>query len=219
MYPLVIAAKSLTQWLSPSSDAPSVSREDFHALAKMGHREGVLDAKEAQAIAALVAFRGLTVKDVMTPRPVVASLAGSLRASEVLDEYPNLKFSRIPIFDSSGDDIVGFVRKDDIYKAVAQGSPDTPLTNLKRNLLSVLETKSLPELMQQMVDRRYSMALVINEYGDPLGIATMEDLVETMIGMEIVDESDTHVDMQERARDLWKQRAKAAGLLDEADRG
>jgi CBS domain containing-hemolysin-like protein len=73
--------------------------------------------------------------------------------------------------------------------------------------------------MQQMVDRRYSMALVINEYGDPLGIATMEDLVETMIGMEIVDESDTHVDMQERARDLWKQRAKAAGLLDEADRG
>jgi CBS domain containing-hemolysin-like protein len=219
MYPLVIAAKSLTQWLSPSSDAPSVSREDFHALAKMGHREGVLDAKEAQAIAALVAFRGLTVKDVMTPRPVVASLASSLKASEVLDEHPNLKFSRIPIFDSSGDDIVGFVRKDDIYKAVAQGRPDTPLTNLKRNLLSVLETKSLPELMQQMVDRRYSMALVINEYGDPLGIATMEDLVETMIGMEIVDESDTHVDMQERARDLWKQRAKAAGLLDEADRG
>jgi len=78
--------------------------------------------------------------------------------------------------------------------------------------LSILEGKSLPELMQTMVDERVAISLVVSEYGDPLGIATMEDLVETMLGMEIVDESDSHIDMQERARQLWRLRANAAGI-------
>jgi CBS domain containing-hemolysin-like protein len=78
--------------------------------------------------------------------------------------------------------------------------------------LSILEGKSLPELMQTMVDERVAISLVVSEYGDPLGIATMEDLVETMLGMEIVDESDSHIDMQERARQLWRLRANTAGI-------
>jgi CBS domain containing-hemolysin-like protein len=83
---------------------------------------------------------------------------------------------------------------------------------MKRDFVSVLEGKSLPDLMQTMVNERVSISLVVSEYGDPLGIATMEDLVETMMGMEIVDESDSHVDMQERARQLWRLRASASGI-------
>ena len=95
---------------------------------------------------------------------------------------------------------------------IAEGRLDTKLDSLKRELLSALEVKALPELMQTMVNERVSICLVVSEYGDPLGIATMEDLVETMLGMEIVDESDSHIDMQERARELWRLRANSAGL-------
>ena len=93
----------------------------------------------------------------------------------------------------------------------AVGRGETKLAELRHDFLSALENKPLPDLMQKMVSERISISLVINEYGDPLGIATMEDLVETMLGMEIVDESDNHIDMQERARELWRLRAKASG--------
>jgi len=212
MYPLVVVAKSLTGRLALSGESPTLSRDDFHVLASMGRQEGVIDAGEARAISTLLAFRGLVAKDVMTPRTVMATLPATSRVADILPTDPSLKFSRIPIFQSHNDDIVGFVRKDDVYKEVAEGRLDTPLAGLKRDLLSVLEDKALPDLMQTMVSERVSISLVVNEYGDPLGIATMEDLVETMLGMEIVDESDSHIDMQERARELWRLRANAVGL-------
>ncbi|MBT5578359.1 MAG: DUF21 domain-containing protein [Porticoccaceae bacterium] len=212
MYPLVVGAKSLTGWLAPSTEGPTLSRDDFHTLATMGRREGVIDAAEARAISTLLAFRGLVVKDVMTPRTVMATLPAEMLVTEILPTEPSLKFSRIPIYQGDNDDIVGFVRKDDIYQAAAEGKSDTPLSALRRDLLSVLESKPLPDLIQAMVRERVPICLAINEYGDPLGLATMEDLVETMLGMEIVDESDRHIDMQERARELWRLRASAAGL-------
>jgi CBS domain containing-hemolysin-like protein len=212
MYPLVLAAKGLTGWLASHPEGPNLSRDDFHVLAKLGHSEGVIDTAEMRAINATLAFRGLVVKDVMTPRTVMYTLPASMLVSEVLALEPALRFSRVPIYDQSKDDIVGFVRKDELYFAAAQGKGTDTLASLKRDLLAVLENKALPTLIQELVDARIAMALVVNEYGDPLGIATMEDLVETMLGMEIVDESDGHIDMQERARELWRARAVAAGL-------
>ena len=211
MYPLVAMAKILTGWMAPKSEAPTLSRDDFHVLANMGRREGVINANEARAISTLLAFRGLTARDVMTPRTVMATLSAAIQVGDILPDDPSLRFSRIPIYNINNDDIVGFVRKDDVYKEIAEGRLDSTLDNLKRELLSVLEAKALPELMQTMVNERVSISLVVSEYGDPLGIATMEDLVETMLGMEIVDESDSHIDMQERARELWRLRANAAG--------
>ena len=212
MYPLVVVSKKLTGWLAPVKDDPSVSRDDFDMLAKMGHQEGVINADEAKAMSALLAFRGLVVKDVMTPRTVIASLPADMTVGEVSPTDPSLRFSRIPIFDQHDEDFIGFVRKDELFKKAAEGLRDTKLGELKRDFVSVLEGKPLPELMQTMVDERVAISLVVSEYGDPLGIATMEDLVETMLGMEIVDESDSHIDMQERARQLWRLRANASGV-------
>ncbi|MDG2019101.1 MAG: CNNM domain-containing protein [Porticoccaceae bacterium] len=212
MHPFVVVSKKLTGWLAPVKDDPSVSRDDFHMLAKMGHQEGVINADEAQAMSALLAFRGLVAKDVMTPRTVMASLPADIQVGDVSPTDPSLKFSRIPIFQDHSEDFIGFVRKDDMFKEAAEGRRDTTLEALRRDFVSVLEGKPLPDLMQTMVDERVSISLVVSEYGDPLGIATMEDLVETMLGMEIVDESDSHIDMQERARQLWRLRANAAGI-------
>jgi CBS domain containing-hemolysin-like protein len=211
MYPLVVAAKGLTSWLAPPSEEPTLSRDDFHVLASMGHQEGVIDADEARAIEALLAFRGLVVRDVMTPRTVMATLSADMIVAEISPTDPALRFSRIPIYQNGSDDLIGFVRKVEIYVEAAEGRGKTRLVELNHDFLSVLENKPLPDLMQKMVSERVSISLVVNEYGDPLGITTMEDLVETMLGMEIVDESDSHIDMQERARELWKLRARASG--------
>jgi CBS domain containing-hemolysin-like protein len=212
MYPLVVVSKKLTGWLAPQVDDPSLSRDDFHVLAKMGQQEGVINADEAKAMSALLAFRGLVAKDIMTPRTVMASLPADMTVGEVSPTDPSLRFSRIPIFQDHSEDFIGFVRKDELFKEASKGRRDTKLSELKRDFLSILEGKSLPELMQTMVDERVAISLVVSEYGDPLGIATMEDLVETMLGMEIVDESDSHIDMQERARQLWRLRANTAGI-------
>ena len=148
----------------------------------------------------------------MTPRTVMATLSADMIVADISSTDPALRFSRIPIFQNGSDDLIGFVRKDEIYVEAAAGHGETRLVELNHDFLSVLENKPLPDLMQKMVSERVSISLVVNEYGDPLGIATMEDLIETMLGMEIVDESDNHIDMQERARELWKLRAKASGL-------
>ena len=212
MYPLVVSAKSLTGWISSDTEATTLSREDFYTLAKVGSQEGVINADEADAISALLAFRGLVARDVMTPRTVVASLPADICVGDISATDPSIRFSRIPIYADHGDDFIGFVRKDEIYREAAQDRPETVLGDIKHNFISVLDSQALPDLMQKMVDERVPISLIINEYGDPLGIATMEDLVETMLGIEIVDESDSHIDMQERARQLWRLRAEAAGI-------
>jgi CBS domain containing-hemolysin-like protein len=148
----------------------------------------------------------------MTPRTVIATLPAELRVDDISPTDPSLRFSRIPIFADHSDDFIGFVRKDEIYGEVAQGRSETRLVELKHNFISVLESQALPDLMKKMVGERVPISLIINEYGDPLGIVSMEDLVETMLGIEIVDESDSHIDMQERARELWRLRAEAAGI-------
>lgn len=212
MYPLVVSAKSLTGWISSDTEATTLSREDFYTLAKVGSQEGVINADEADAISALLAFRGLVARDVMTPRTVIASLPADICVGDISATDPSIRFSRIPIYADHGDDFIGFVRKDEIYREAAQDRPETVLGDIKHNFISVLDSQALPDLMQKMVDERVPISLILNEYGDPLGIATMEDLVETMLGIEIVDESDSHIDMQERARQLWRLRAEAAGI-------
>ncbi len=217
MYPLVICTERLTNWLSPATDEPMVSREDFRYLIKVGQREGVLDAKEAQSLTSMFSFRGLTAQDVMTPRTVITSLHADMTIEQVIKIKPAITFSRIPIFNEGRDDIIGFIRKDDIYEQAVSGDAQRKISCLKRDLLSIPGTKDLPSLMQTMVEDRHPMALIVTEYGDPLGLATMEDLVETMIGMEIVDESDSYIDMQARARELWLRRAKKSGLVAEKE--
>ena len=174
----------------------------------IGEKEGILDKNEAKSIASMMAFRELDVESVMTPRTVVFMLDEDLTIEEILTTQPTIRYSRLPLYRETKDDVVGFVRKDDLYQYAASGKKETRLSQIKRSMLTVPDTKKVPDLLEQMVSERAQIVHVVNEYGDSLGIATMEDLVETMIGMEIVDESDTYIDMQERARLLWKQRSR-----------
>lgn len=211
MLPLVVLAQGITRLFAGDKSGHTVSREEIAALAWAGENQGVLTREESAVIRSIVRFRSLTARDIMTPRTVIFSLSENLPVTEALAHAAIYKFSRIPIYSGDPDNIRAFVRKDEILAAVAQGNGDQPLVQLRRPLISVLDNSPLLPLVRNMSMNHYQQILVVNEYGDLLGLITMEDLVETMLGLEIVDETDSHPDMRKLARKLWERRSQQSG--------
>lgn len=214
MYPLAKMAQLLTRLMASKSSHHSVSREEFGALAELAATEGVFSSDESAKIASMLRFSSLAARDVMTPRPVVFALDESMTAAEAISKHPKLRFSRIPIYQAHSDNFHSFVRKDILLKAALE-TPDQTLQSLGRELTAVVETRPADELLRWMVSSREQMVMVVNEYGSVLGIITIEDLIETLLGLEIVDETDHSADMQQLARKLWQQRAIRLGLTGE----
>ena len=215
MAPLVWLSRGITHLITRNDEPEvSVSRAEFSALADIGTEEGVFEEDESRILKSLFAFRLLRARDVMTPRTVVFMLHQDTLVSDVLGAHPHLRFSRIPIFAQNRDDMAGYVLKDDLLLRAARGETDVPLLALKRDFLVVPEGLPLPQLFERLLDRGEHIALVVDEYGGVAGIVTMEDVVETLLGLEIVDEADADRDMQVLARERWRQRARALGLLD-----
>jgi len=148
----------------------------------------------------------------MTPRTVISGFPQDMSITEALDAKPSVTFSRLPLYQADLDHITGFILKDDLLNAKAQGRGDVKLETLKREIKTVTGNMSLSDLFGFLLDKRQHIALVVDEYGGTKGLVTTEDVVETLLGMEIVDEMDTVQDMQAMARQQWAKRAKALGL-------
>ncbi|MGB1582122.1 MAG: CBS domain-containing protein, partial [Nevskiales bacterium] len=156
-------------------------------------------------------------RDVMTPRIVIAGFPKSLPIDEAIAANNFGAFSRLPVYAEDIDKTEGFILKDDILHASADGFGAEPLSHLSiRELPSVLPEKPLSELLEFMLHKRMHIALVVDEYGSTQGLVTLEDVVETLLGTEIVDEMDTDTDMRELARKQWRKRAEAMGIPLEA---
>jgi len=153
---------------------------------------------------------------VMTPRTVVVSFAGTATVDDLVDARK--PFSRYPIFSENHDDISGYVLLSDALTKVAEDSHETTLASLRRDIVVVPEGQSLLEVFERFIDGGEHIARVIDEYGGTAGIATMEDVIETLLGLEITDENDTTEDMQVLARDQWRIRASQLGLTDDDER-
>lgn len=215
MWPLVKLSQGITYLMSSDDDSTSFSREEFTALAEIGEEEGVFEEKESRILRNLFRFNSLRVQDVMTPRTVVFDLPKSTTIGEVVSENDEFRFSRIPVYDEQRDDVTGYVLKDELLLRAAQEELDVTLDSLAREILVVHETLPLPELLERMLDRLEHIALVVDEYGGMAGVVTMEDVVETLLGMEIVDEADSVEDMQTLARQQWFKRARDLGMVPE----
>ena len=148
----------------------------------------------------------------MTPRPVLFALEANRTVEEVLQEHPEIAFSRIPIYLKDIDAIIGYVLQSDLQKAHLSGEKASPLISVKRTILSVPHSLPLSNFFDHLLDSREHIALVVDEFGGTAGIATMEDVVETLLGLEIVDEADTAEDMQALARSQWEKRSRRLGL-------
>ena len=212
MWPLVAMSKVITRVFSNGKSAHGISRDEIASLAWMGEDQGILNSEESSVIRSIMGVRSLTAKDIMTPRTVVYSLDAAQSVQQVVKGEPNLPFSRIPVYREQRDNLIGFVRKDDILAHAALGDSNLDLHGLQRELLTVLPSTAILTLLRNMSAGHYQMCLVVSEFGDTLGIVTMEDVVETMLGLEIIDETDKHPDMQKLARNLWQKRAEERGL-------
>jgi len=192
-----------------------LSREDFHAMTDIAHEEGVFEESESIVIKNLLNFKKILVKDVMTPRTVLKLAPENQNIKEFFEDNKDLRFSRIPIYKNISDNITGYVLKDDIFREVAEGKIEKNLIDLKRTILVVDRNIAIPNLFEKFVQVKEHVALVVDDYGSVSGLVTMEDVIETLLGLEIMDESDTDSDMQELARQNWEKRAKRLGIIDE----
>ncbi len=217
MWPLVKLSQGLTYLLSQDQDEAAFSREEFTAMAELGEEEGVFEEKESRILRNLFRFNSLRVKDVMTPRTVIFQMPERKTIGDVVEEHDEFRFSRIPVYDDDPDDITGYVLKDEMLLRAAQEEFDVSLSEISRDILVVHETLALPDLLERLLDRLEHIALVVDEYGGVAGVVTMEDVVETLLGLEIVDEADSVEDMQALARKQWFKRARELGMVsDEA---
>ena len=215
MWPLVKLSQGITHLLSQEEEETAFSREEFTAMAELGEEEGVFEEKESRILRNLFRFNSLRVKDVMTPRTVIFDLPENTTIGEVVEEHDEFRFSRIPVYDDDPDDITGYVLKDEMLLRAAQEEFDVTLEEMARNILVVHETLPLPDLLERLLDRLEHIALVVDEYGGVAGVVTMEDVVETLLGLEIVDEADSVEDMQALARKQWFKRARELGMVSE----
>lgn len=213
-YPFVLLSKGLSHLLGVDDDGPTFSREEFSALAEQGAEEGVFEEDESRIFKNLIRFSSLRIKDIMTPRTVVVLLHKDKTVGEVFERYEELRFSRVPVYGDDEDDIVGYVLKNDLLMQVAKDRQSTALNQIKREVLILPETVTLKSLFEQLLESQEHIAVAVDEYGGFAGVVTMEDVVETLLGMEIVDEFDKIEDMQSLARKKWRERASKIGLVE-----
>lgn len=177
-----------------------VSLEDIHSLSNLGVREGIIDRQQAEVIKNILGLKSMTVRKVMTPRQVVFSLSAEQTIGDSLAERGNWPFSRVPLFGSSKDQWIGIVLRRDIYNMLAEGKRDLPLRKFMRPIQLVPDSLTLDKLLHRFLKQRGHIVGVVDEYGAIAGIATLEDVLEGILGREIVDEYDETVDLQEQAR-------------------
>ncbi|MGB8332126.1 MAG: hemolysin family protein [Polyangiales bacterium] len=208
LFPLVRLSEVITGLLRYRRGAEKLSREEFAALARVGEEQGVFDESEMRILRNLFHFGSLRTSDIMTPRTVVFSLEENTTVREAIGNRGSMIFSRIPIWKDTPDHVTGYVLKDQLLLRAARDQLDVPLSAFAREALMVPDTVPLPALFEKLLDKREHIAVVVDEYGGVDGVVTMEDVLETLIGLEIVDEMDSVKDMRAMARAKWEVRAK-----------
>lgn len=225
--PLVWLSQQITRILRRGKKAsPGVSKEEIAALAKLGAEQGLFHTNESRILSNLFRFGLLLARDIMTPRTVMFALSAKKTVADVVPRgsFPGREkddtvqttttiFSRIIVYGENHDDVLGYVLKSELYLAAARGELALPVGDLVREILTVPETLSVTSLFERLLDEREHIALVIDEYGGVDGVVTMEDVLETLLGLEIVDEADTAEDLREIARRRWRERRSKLGTL------
>lgn len=206
LYPLVIILEKLTGRISDSTDQVSVSRDEVAAMVTVGAEEGVLESKENRMIQHLLKLDTITAHEIMTPSVVVTMAEEEMMLKDFYGDDEFKKYSRIPVYkDENSDYITGYVLRQTILERLAEDKFDIHLGELARPILSFSEDTSVADIWEKLLEKKEHISIIIDEYGCLRGIVTMEDVIETMLGFEIVDEKDEVVDMQELAKAQWKQ--------------
>jgi CBS domain containing-hemolysin-like protein len=214
-YPLVLLSVFITKLFSANHQAQTVSREEIAALTSIGATEGLFSDKENKIIQNMLRLKNLRVNTIMTPRVVLVSANEDITLSEFMKQRDYLKFSRIPVYSDNEDNITGYVLRQSAFEKIADGQDNLKIRDIKREIVIVPYTVSLFWLWEILLEKKEHIALIVDEYGGVDGVVTMEDIIETLLGLEIVDEKDTITDMQKYAKERWKSRQAKYASMDE----
>lgn len=216
-YPLVIASSFITKIFSKKGAEHTTSREEISVLANIGEEEGVFGEKENKIIQNLIRLKSIKTYEVMTPRVVVSVADENMELDDFLKNKEYLRFSRIPIYSENDEHITGYVFRQTVFEKLAEDKIGLKLKDLKREIVFIPNSKPLLGVWELLLEKKEHIAVVVDEYGGMDGIVTMEDIIETLLGFEIVDEKDTITDMQQFARERWKMRQEKYRLIDKID--
>lgn len=208
VFPLVWISTRLTKLFSDSQDN-EITREEIIALASLGHRDGTLFSQENEYLSNILRLREVTTEQILTPRSVVHMLNASVTVSEALDAPETRQFTRIPVYGENVDDIHSKVIRSDLFEAERKGFGDAPISKYAKPVMRVSEKLSVHHLLDLFIKQKMHLMLVEDEFGQTVGIVTLEDAIETMLGREIMDERDTVEDMQSLARSKYRHRLRS----------
>lgn len=216
--PALAVTSVMTRLIARGKKHKPISRGEIAAMIGLAAREGTLHDQDSRMAANILRYDEIRVEDVMTPRTVVTMLPASTTVERFLAEDASRVFSRIPLFEGSRDEVVGYVLQREVLLDAARGAePSTPLSEFRRKALFIPEGQRAGRALRRLTEEREHLALVTDEYGGISGLITLEDLVETALGFEIVDESDRVVDLREEAKKLREKRLRGLHLV--ADEG
>lgn len=212
LYPFVLLAEKITGGMLEGTVPRGFSRREFAVMAELSYEEGLLAQRESLMLKNLLTLRKQQIREVMTPRTVLFSLPESTTVAAFVEQYPEIHFSRVPVYEEEADHVNGFVLSAELLLAWIRGEGDQPLSAYRRELPALPESLTIAQAFNQLMAAEAHIALVVDEYGDLQGVLTLEDILETVLGLEIVDEGDLIADMQELARQRWKSRAGKLGV-------
>lgn len=204
-YPFVLISALITKLFSKKGNENTTSRAEIAALASIGTKEGLFSSKENKIIQNILKLKNVKVKEIMTPRVVLATANENQNLKEFLNDKDYLKFSRIPIYSGNSENITGYVLRQEVFEHLAEGK-DLKLKELKHEITTIPNFTVLFSLWETLLEKKEHIALIVDEYGGVDGIVSMEDIIETLLGLEIMDEKDTVSDMQKYARERWENR-------------
>ena len=207
MFPLVWVLEKLTRLISSNSTQVSVSREDISAMVSVATEEEVIETEEKKMIQNLLKLDEVTAHEIMTPSAVVEMIPNTMTIREYYES--EITHSRIPVYDEENDEyIIGYVLRQEVLEKMAEDKFETPLQDILRPIMAFSEEDSVADIWEKLLEKKEHISVILDEYGSMRGIVTMEDVIETLLGHEIVDEKDEVVDMQEYAKDQWEKAQK-----------
>lgn len=214
-YPLVLLSEVITHIVSGKNKSATVSREEVSAMVTVGAEEGVLEKKENRMIQNLLKLDDVKARDIMTPSPVVEMAEESMTLREFYKNEAFRTYSRIPVYNEENDDYIkGYVLRQTILEKLSEDKFDLCLSDIVRPVLTFQESETVANIWEKLLAKKEHISVIIDEYGSFRGIVTMEDVIETMLGTEIVDEKDTVTDMQEFAREKWQEQQAGQQALE-----
>lgn len=204
--PLIWVTQLITKKLKKAQVQSVLSRGDFAAIVEEGNESGSLDESEAEIIKNLLHFEKQTVREIMTPKTVAFMGQEDLTIEDFYKENQPIRFSRIPIFSDTRDHVTGMILKDVVLKRIIEGEGNQPLKSIARKIDFVEDSVALPDLFKTLTREKNHLSVVTDNFGAVVGMISMEDLFETLLGVEIMDEFDNVDDLQKLAKKDWEKR-------------